>query len=512
MLIVCPSCDTSYDVEPASLLPGGRYVRCLRCRMVWHVMPTHADKLLAAATAIGPEPRLAEGMLQAEAQVSQPVVEPPAQAAADIACSNECAGDLRDDEPPVQEEWVAAAIDDEQAAEDGSVAVAAGYEEAAEHGSVLVATDDEQAAEHESFAAAADDEQAAEGESFAAAADDEQVAEGESFAATADDEQPVEEWWVATAVDDGRPADGSVLVAADDEQAADDGSVLVAADDVPVAEDGSVLVAADDEQAADDGSVSVAADDVPIAEDGSVLEATGVEQAAEGKWFAVAADEYDPAAADETPVDELNESAEVEAPPIVPVDLDEGRPPIEIDEDRIEYSHEPLEPIRSVGGWQHLGRARDWSPPRWPMSRLHTGILALLIVDCILVGWRGHVVRAFPQTDSFYKLAGLPVNLRGLAFDDITTTTEQHKGVPILVVEGNIVNSARKFVDVPRLKFVVRNAARQEIYSWTAVPSRTSLPPGEAVSFRTRLASPPPDAHDLLLRFVDRRDIVAAAR
>jgi predicted Zn finger-like uncharacterized protein len=33
MLIVCPSCATSYDVEPASLLPEPRPVRC---RTVWH--------------------------------------------------------------------------------------------------------------------------------------------------------------------------------------------------------------------------------------------------------------------------------------------------------------------------------------------------------------------------------------------------------------------------------------------------------------------------------------------
>jgi hypothetical protein len=80
------------------------------------------------------------------------------------------------------------------------------------------------------------------------------------------------------------------------------------------------------------------------------------------------------------------------------------------------------------------------------------------------------------------------------------------------VVEGKIVNSARTVADVPRLKFIVRTASRQEIYSWTAVPSRTLLPPGEAVSFRTELASPPPDTHDVLLRFVDPRDIVAAER
>ena len=35
---------------------------------------------------------------------------------------------------------------------------------------------------------------------------------------------------------------------------------------------------------------------------------------------------------------------------------------------------------------------------------------------------------------------GLPVNLRGLDFDRLATTTEQHEGVPILVVGGDIVN------------------------------------------------------------------------
>ena len=35
MQIVCPSCATSYDVEPASRPLKGRPVRCLRCRTVW---------------------------------------------------------------------------------------------------------------------------------------------------------------------------------------------------------------------------------------------------------------------------------------------------------------------------------------------------------------------------------------------------------------------------------------------------------------------------------------------
>jgi hypothetical protein len=142
---------------------------------------------------------------------------------------------------------------------------------------------------------------------------------------------------------------------------------------------------------------------------------------------------------------------------------------------------------------------------RWPLSRLQTGILALALLDTILVGWRSDVVRALPQTASFYSLLGLPVNLRGLV-------TEQHEGVPILVVEGNVVNTTRRNEDVPRIKFVLRNATHHEIYFWTAVPVRASLPPGEGVGFRTRLASPPADARDVVVRFVNRRDLVAANR
>jgi hypothetical protein len=122
------------------------------------------------------------------------------------------------------------------------------------------------------------------------------------------------------------------------------------------------------------------------------------------------------------------------------------------------------------------------------------------------------VVRALPQTASFYSLLRLPVNLRNLTFNDVATSMEQHEGVPILVVQGNIFNAARKAEDVPRLKFIVRNAAHQEIYAWTAVPSRASLGPGEGVGFRTRLASPPASAHDLVVRFLNRRDIVAGSR
>jgi predicted Zn finger-like uncharacterized protein len=304
MLIVCPSCATSYDVELASLQPDGRQVRCVRCRYVWHAEPSHAERLLAAAEAIAPVPEMADAA-----------------------------------------------------------------------------------------------------ESFA---------EG-----TASGEPP---------------------------------------------------------------SLTV----------GETIEG-----------------EPDPAVVDASPDPGVESPAEiqVDAPPISPVDLDQGEPAIDVEAER---SEAPPEDIESYAA-RHGSTGKAWRL-RWPLSALQSGVLVLLIVDAVVVGWRDEFVRVIPQTASFYSMLGLNVNLRGLAFEGISTSTEQHEGVPTLVVEGNIVNDSRKIADVPRLKFAVRNGSGQEVYSWTAVAPRASLPPGESVAFRGRLASPPVEAHDVLVRFITRQDILAGAR
>jgi predicted Zn finger-like uncharacterized protein len=198
---------------------------------------------------------------------------------------------------------------------------------------------------------------------------------------------------------------------------------------------------------------------------------------------------------------------EMDAPPIAPVDLDEGQPAIGVEAEPADEAAEDIETY-AARRERLAAKGRPW---RWPLSQLQSGVLALLIVDAIVVGWRDDFVRIMPQTASFYSMLGLSVNLRGLAFDDVKTATEQQDGVPIIVVDGTIVNESRKAADVPRLKFAVRNASGQEVYSWTAVSPRTSLPSGESVAFRSRLASPPSEAHDILVRFVTRHDLISGA-
>jgi predicted Zn finger-like uncharacterized protein len=324
MLIVCPNCATSYDVDVASLRPDGRRVRCVRCSTIWHAELPHQEKLIAAAEALAPVRGAAEAV--AATAEATPAVEAPS-------------------------------------------------------------------------------------EQFDAAAN-------------ASAELPAE----------------------------------------------------------------------PVSDPFAVPPPPDTAEAAE------------PAAA----VDES--SVEVESPPIAPAEAEGEHPPIEVEaEAQVLPSAELPEDIESVAARRyplHSKRRRL----QWPLSRLQSFILALIVANAIIVGWRDDFVRAMPQTASFYAWFGLPVNVHGLDFDSLGTTTEQHEGVPILVITGNIINVAGKTEIVPHLRFAVRNAARQEIYSWTADPPRQMLPPGHGVAFHTRLASPPPDSHDVLVRFVNHSDLLVGAR
>jgi hypothetical protein len=126
-----------------------------------------------------------------------------------------------------------------------------------------------------------------------------------------------------------------------------------------------------------------------------------------------------------------------------------------------------------------------------------------------LVIWRVDVVRLLPQTAGFYKMVGFDVNLRGLMFKDVKISTETVEGKPVLVIEGVIVGEAKKPVELPRLRFSVRDAQGAEIYAWNAVLEQPVLKPGERAWFKSRLASPPPEGRNIDVRFFSKRDIAA---
>jgi hypothetical protein len=164
------------------------------------------------------------------------------------------------------------------------------------------------------------------------------------------------------------------------------------------------------------------------------------------------------------------------------------------------------EDIETVAARRALEQARNrrfrLQMPGWP-----TAMLVLILLDLAVIGWRVDIVRVAPQTASLYAAIGLQVNLRGLVLADVTTETQTIDGVQVLLVQGRIVSTAQRMVDVPRLRFAVRNESGNEIYTWTALPNRSLLAAGDTLAFQSRLAAPPPETRDVLVRFFNRRDL-----
>jgi predicted Zn finger-like uncharacterized protein len=213
------------------------------------------------------------------------------------------------------------------------------------------------------------------------------------------------------------------------------------------------------------------------------------------------------------------DSRSEQAPPIVDSPSISGDWPADGDGDR-----DGLPPASSNAGNQVTEaraagrRRRPWrrNPLKRPGStggpaaRLSTVCAAMGALVLALVIWRVDVVRLLPQTAAFYQMAGLEVNLRGLVFKDVKITNETVQGKPALVIEGMIEGRSQKPVELPRLRFSVRDAHGVEIYAWNAVLEQAVLKPGEKAWFKSQLASPPPEGRHIDVRFFNKRDIGGA--
>jgi hypothetical protein len=235
-----------------------------------------------------------------------------------------------------------------------------------------------------------------------------------------------------------------------------------------------------------------------------------------------ARDEPPEPASDQPPIEELAHDDRGPAPLPEPRDYDVPPPPVTVDDaPTLVPSQEESAPqapeaparedIESVAARRirrpPARRKSSWPVPGWSMA-----IVLLVAINIGLIAFRAEIVRLFPQTAAVYAAVGLEVNLRGLVFTDVVTRKDVQDGTPMLVVEGVIKSASRRETAVPRLRFAVRNAKGHEIYSWTALPARNVIAPGAAMPFRSRLASPPPEAHAVLVRFFNRHDLVAGAQ
>jgi predicted Zn finger-like uncharacterized protein len=194
-----------------------------------------------------------------------------------------------------------------------------------------------------------------------------------------------------------------------------------------------------------------------------------------------------------------------DAPPLVP----QQQSPFETQPDAPKF--DPGVPDQQEPVTRRLRPDHGGEKPKRSLLRRLVSLPMLIVVMLAIVlsalNWRARVVRHFPQTASLYAALGLPVNLRGLHFQDVKSRSELEDGASVLLIEGTIVNLTTRTLDVPRLRFALRNATGHEVYAWTAQPSKPTLGSGNGLPFRARLASPPADGRDVIVRFLNRRDV-----
>lgn len=129
-------------------------------------------------------------------------------------------------------------------------------------------------------------------------------------------------------------------------------------------------------------------------------------------------------------------------------------------------------------------------------------VVGLMLMGVTLITSRATVVSIAPASAALYADVGLPVNLRGLSIAKLHVSfTQQTEGPGELLITGEIENLRDDKTSVPDLRLALRSADGRDIYVWTTRGPKPSLDARERVPFRARLAAPPPDVRDVLVKF-----------
>ena len=164
-------------------------------------------------------------------------------------------------------------------------------------------------------------------------------------------------------------------------------------------------------------------------------------------------------------------------------------------------SRAPSAFVKARGKAQLGGLARRVGDAATPLMAV-AGII--ILVSAL---WsRAQIVRTFPATAALYAGIGLPVNLRGLEFRTVRSEVVGAGSDAVLVVEGEIANISGRDAPLPPIEIGVRGPEGQMLYTWTNDPPRETLATSDTAQFRARLAAPPAEGRQVLVRFAAGRE------
>jgi hypothetical protein len=141
-------------------------------------------------------------------------------------------------------------------------------------------------------------------------------------------------------------------------------------------------------------------------------------------------------------------------------------------------------------------------PQKWPVRRiLAMGAAAAAMAGIALVGGSGKadslVARAMGWIDAVIPSSGLA----GLSFANVRTTIAKENGEMALMIEGEIRSDSESAKSLPQIQFTMRDGTESTIFQWMIPAPAASIVKGEPIPFKARLASPPRDGKDIMIRF-----------
>jgi predicted Zn finger-like uncharacterized protein len=177
------------------------------------------------------------------------------------------------------------------------------------------------------------------------------------------------------------------------------------------------------------------------------------------------------------------------------------------DEPASEFSDRPISaPRADLLGSASL-KAKPQPPAlteRLPLMAGWAGLaLLVLAIGFSLIRFRQEIAMLWPQSASLYRALGQDVNTRGLEFKNVSYREEIENGEAVLAVTGKLVNITSHELPVPAIRVTLTDGDKRELYNWSFSANVATLKPGEAVSFVTRLTSPPSGTRHLQLRLAD---------
>lgn len=168
----------------------------------------------------------------------------------------------------------------------------------------------------------------------------------------------------------------------------------------------------------------------------------------------------------------------------------------------------PVEEIESEPSPPPRPRPPPPPPPKRPPLGLIVGGavgLALIALVSGAVVMRRQIASHMPGAAELFAAVGLPVDVRGLVIEDVTSRPAFDGVRPVLTVTGAIRNTRQKPAQAPPIHISLLDRKGAPLAGIVAQPLNDKVPAGSKRYFSISLPDPPAGAQQLEVRF----DLVA---